>query len=100
MARDGTATDQADLIVRNVKVTTLPGERAVAEAFAARGRGSRGGGPARPAPSPAVVAWLWLSDRMLVRMKSSATFVLGPDRPRAPGWEPTCTVPGHRCATH
>jgi predicted amidohydrolase YtcJ len=37
IARDDTATDQADLIVRNAKVTTLHGDGGVAEAFAARG---------------------------------------------------------------
>ncbi len=36
-ARDGTAADQADLIVRNAKIATLQSNGSVAEAFAVRG---------------------------------------------------------------
>jgi predicted amidohydrolase YtcJ len=36
-ARDGTAADQADLIVRNAKITTLQSDGSVAEALAVRG---------------------------------------------------------------
>jgi hypothetical protein len=36
-ARDGTAADQADLIVRNAKITTLHSNGSVAEALAVRG---------------------------------------------------------------